>query len=550
MPAIKTRLMQNEFEKKVQDQMAGFSITPSDGAWLHIEKNIGKDKRKKRLVVFWWTAAFLMVAGGAGLWFYNDGSSKNAGKSAVVKAVEPAITPEEKADNDPLAPVGSHKVARAKDQSSSTVEHNENTGDNKKVASTAPSAGEADNALSNSTGNNNKLPNDKPQKAIAKSKRSRQETIATAITKSLTERKTTSSLERTSVVTTPTEQAERASDKESLPAVALPKAKKKNDAAPETKTVLAANGGNKNENEAAPIIAEKEQKKSIGEPVATIDSVLAKVDDTAPSTPAVAAGTAAPKSLSIPIKRNKPYFGFTVFAGLSDNKTGFPVLSEKAASDIFANSPSGQVVGSARADNPLNAGYRSGFSFGLGGFAGIKLSRRLALSGGINYQQYSASSQAGTAVNTQRNLYDSLLNTGVVVDRFYSYNPGSFAAIRGYTNKYHLLQFPVQIQYKVRPASKRALILQAGLTPSVILSTRALYFNRSANITYINREQFQQLQLFAQGGFQLKLADTKMLQYSLGPQIQYGISNLTRPVVQSRQHLFYLGLNVNIIFKK
>ena len=54
--------MQNEFEKKVQDQMAGFSITPSDGAWLHIEKNIGKDKRKKRLVVFWWTAWYTAFA--------------------------------------------------------------------------------------------------------------------------------------------------------------------------------------------------------------------------------------------------------------------------------------------------------------------------------------------------------------------------------------------------------------------------------------------------------------------------------------------------------
>ena len=542
--------MQNEFEKKVQDQLAGFSITPSDGAWLNIEKNIGKDRRKKRLVVFWWTTALLMVAGGAGLWFYNGGSSKNAGKPAVVKTVELAIIPEENADNDPLASIGSSKVARAKDQSLSTVEHNKNTSDNKRVATTAPSAGEANIARSNTTGKNNGLPNDKPQKAIAKGKGSRQETIASSIPKSLTERKTTFSLERTSAVTTPTKQAESAPDKELLLAIAIPEAKKKNYAAPDTKTVLAANGGNKNENEAVPIIAEKEQKKSIGEPVATIDSVLVKVDDTAPSTPAVAAGTAAPKPLSTPIKRNKPYFGLTVFAGLSDNKTGFPVLSEKAASDIFANSPSGQVVGSARADNPLNAGYRSGFSYGLGGFVGMKISKRFAVTAGVNYQHYSATSAAGTAVVGQRNLYDSLLNSGVLVDRFYSYSQGSFAATNSYTNKYHLLQLPVQIQYNVRPASRRALILQVGLTPSVILSTRALYFNRSANITYINSDQFKQFQLFAQGGFQLKIANTKKLQYSLGPQIKYGITNLTRKVIQSRQHLFYLGLNANIIFKK
>ena len=542
--------MQNEFEKKVQDQLAGFSITPSDGAWLNIEKNIGKDKRKKRLVVFWWTAALLMVAGGAGLWFYNDGSSKNAGKPAVVKTVEPAIIPEEKADNDPLTSIGSNKVARAKDQSLSTVKHNKNIGDDKRVATTAPSADEANTARLNTKGKNNELPNDKPPKAIVKSKRSRQETIATAITKSLTERKTTSSLERASVVSIATEQAKRVPDKKPLFAIASPEAKKKNDAAPDTKTVLAANGGNKNENEAVPIIAEKEQMKSIGEPVATIDSVLAKVDDTAPSTPAVAAGTAAPKPLSTPIKRNKPYFGLTVFAGLSDNKTGFPVLSEKAASDIFANSPSGQVVGSARADNPLNAGYRSGFSYGLGSFAGIKISKRFAVTAGVNYQHYSATSAAGTAVVGQRNLYDSLLNTGVLVDRFYSYSQGSFAATNSYINKYHLLQLPVQIQYNLRPVSRRALILQVGLTPSVILSTRALYFNRSANITYINNDQFQQFQLFAQGGFQLIIADTKKLQYRLGPQMQYGLTNLTRHVVQSRQHLFYLGLNANIIFKK
>ena len=69
MPAIKTRLMQNEFEKKVQDQLAGFSINPSDEVWLHVEKNILQEKRKKRLIVLWWTAAILFIAGGGLTWF-------------------------------------------------------------------------------------------------------------------------------------------------------------------------------------------------------------------------------------------------------------------------------------------------------------------------------------------------------------------------------------------------------------------------------------------------------------------------------------------------
>jgi hypothetical protein len=540
--------MQNEFEKKIQQQMEGFSLTPADGVWDKVAARITREKKRRRLVIFWWTASILIIGIGAGVWLNREAllrSTTNSNLTAntpetnkkvpSTKTILPAaIAKEDKAAAAQQAKtVAKTNTTKTEQPASATIANDQrNTSkqlkNQDKQAATTPGShvkAIAKINVENSSVSTSKLPLNKAP------------------------------ITRTQAPTTPNDQAlagnagtrkQHMEDKAATIPLSSTNSTLQSIAGEQSPALQ--NNKAEVETSAKPTDAgEKANAQMNGAPVDSSISLLANIDSSVAKNAPVSDKI---QTIGAPIKPRRPYFGLTVTAGLSDNKTGFPVLSEKVLNDI-SNSPANLTTGSTRVDNPLSNGFSSSFSFGFGGFAGIKLNKRFALTTGINYHYYATGSAVGTIVNAQRSLYDSLLKTSENLTRFYSNAPSnSFAGSTKFTNTYHLLQLPVQLEYKLNTTGKRPLVAQAGLTPGLVLSTRALYFNKSANITYINRQQFKQFQLFANGGFQVQIGNAKKMQYSIGPQLQYGLTNLTRPVVQSRQHLFYAGLQAYMTFKK
>lgn len=55
-------MRENEFEKRVQDKMSEFQLSPSGEVWQQVERRIRQEK--KRRFIFWWPLFFLLAAGG------------------------------------------------------------------------------------------------------------------------------------------------------------------------------------------------------------------------------------------------------------------------------------------------------------------------------------------------------------------------------------------------------------------------------------------------------------------------------------------------------
>ena len=68
---------QNNFEKHVQQKMDELKISPSESAWLNIEKRIAKDGKQRKIAFILFFLALFLLSGG--YWLFN--SSKNIKKT-------------------------------------------------------------------------------------------------------------------------------------------------------------------------------------------------------------------------------------------------------------------------------------------------------------------------------------------------------------------------------------------------------------------------------------------------------------------------------------
>ena len=85
----------NDFEKQVQQKMEELQLRPSAEVWTEVEKEIRKDKRKRR-VIFWWLLP-LLITGGLATWWLLP-SKQNSTESI---STTNTISPKENETNSP-----------------------------------------------------------------------------------------------------------------------------------------------------------------------------------------------------------------------------------------------------------------------------------------------------------------------------------------------------------------------------------------------------------------------------------------------------------------
>lgn len=246
-------------------------------------------------------------------------------------------------------------------------------------------------------------------------------------------------------------------------------------------------------------------------------------------------------------KTNQPEAGKWQFALLANTgisgltkgigSFGFGSYREEKALRDANYSPGGGVPPPNDDPSPV----KNNLSFAAGFRAKKELTERLAVSTGLQYNYYSTT----VTVGQMRRQDTTVFNSGFTqsVSRFYLNTGTNFT---GYQNRYHFVTLPVSVDWKV--GTKAPLYLQAGLSVQHLIHTNALIFDKSSHIYYEDNNVFNKTQLFSSFGLSYAVYQRNTTALLLGPQLQYGISDLEKNT--SGKHLFSLGLTAQFLFHK
>lgn len=514
--------MQNDFENKVKQKLEEFILSPTDAVWQNVASKIAKEKRRRRIVFFWWMGAVILIGGALGLLTLSPEKTPAKVETEQLTSLESKKAEKSNSKTNTPAIPNEAQATQAEKAEPKTSDDKISSADNKSINQNKEVVAKKEPA------NNSTESNKVSKRAVAKninrnnplSKRPLQK--GDEITASKKDKKITTDL----MVRANEEEKKIGASSSSQPA-------------------------EDDKNNTAEVVAQANKTVKAGVSDSSIthqDSSLAAIDkkplikefDTA--TVALSAKPKNAKSL----KKIKPLIGFTIYAGASDNITGFPLLpgSEKSFDAMPTN-----TTGSGVVTQVSKLQYNTGFSFGFGAYVQQTLSKRWSLTAGIDYHYLSTSTATGGKVNGLLNFFDSLANTSVTLRDYYNAypSPNFSTATFAFTNKYHFIQLPFNFQLNLNSRKRRPFILSTGLTPGYLVRSHALNFNRYRQVSYTDKDQFKKFQLSAQGGFSFNLLNAKKYSIQLGPELRYGISNLSKPTTDTKQHLFFFGLKANVI---
>ncbi len=156
----------------------------------------------------------------------------------------------------------------------------------------------------------------------------------------------------------------------------------------------------------------------------------------------------------------------------------------------------------------------------------------------------SARSTVGNKVNSTLNVYDSLLQKPTVISLHYRTGQTT-----SFSNKYHLVQLPLTLQWQLNKNINKPLSFAFGLAPSFLISSNALYANSNARAYYREKKQFNHFMLFGQSELLYTLSNRPKYRLQLGPALQYDFNSFSKTATRTKQHLIFTGLKTSITLK-
>lgn len=189
-----------------------------------------------------------------------------------------------------------------------------------------------------------------------------------------------------------------------------------------------------------------------------------------------------------------------------------------------------------------------GFSFSTGAFIQKNLTKRFSVSTGIRYSYYSTHIRIGNQVDSGTGLQVQNAFGPLTVNQYY--RSASVPAPHKYTNRFHFIELPVSFHARLNKSNRLPLFWSAGLSLSYLVSTNALHFDGRTGVYYKDNGLFNKLQANVSAGFSVSLWNASRVPVQIGPQLQYGFSNLMKREVSASKHLFYFGLNTKFFLKK
>lgn len=233
-------------------------------------------------------------------------------------------------------------------------------------------------------------------------------------------------------------------------------------------------------------------------------------------------------------KKNPWSIGFAASLGVSNiNQSLFQSLHSSNLS-YAANYPVNSSSGPPAAINTPSE-TQAGFSFAVGFSVKRNLSKRITGSAGLGYHYYSTAIHTGTPVDSALTVYSGFAQLSLV-NSFYRNGEG-----REFTNQYHFIEFPVNLNFQLNKSPKLPVNWEAGFALAWLVSANALHFDPYTNVYFKNNQLFNKVQWNAATAILVGFPfENHSIQ--LGPQVQYSLSSLLKNNSTYPGHLIYFGL--------
>jgi hypothetical protein len=496
----------HEFEKKVQQRMDDLKMRPSEAVWAEVEKNLRREKRRRRTLIWLPILGVLLTAGGyfiySGTGKPNDGSLVN--NPSAEKAVAPSV-----ADAQTSAPA-------TEPASSSTVKNNESLSKN----STPSGKGE------------------KAASIVAQPTPSIDQPVAAEKNKARVNKLSKTSSAKTIIVTGDSEPDRTARNKINRNTQATKE--------PTQKIIVTNKDSARTQIDSNAVV---ENRLRPATPFNIDRSYYAiKIKDDIVTAPVLANDIAfkRPSAKKYPVA-SKWQWGVTAGGGVSNISEGslFELLKSVRVEDLTNAGPSYNGIPPAPAPEP--SAIEPGILYSAGAFVQKDISKRLTLSAGLQYSHWSVNTRVGRRDNSLRSV-----NTSNFDQQLVGYSYSANLGLRDYTNYYHFVELPVMLSYRFNRSRRTPLVLDGGLSLSRLVYTNALHFDGISRVYYENDDFFNKLQAGLNAGLKIGF-----LQYSkhpiwVGPNLRYFASGLIKSDIApaGSQHLWSFGINAKMLLKK
>lgn len=472
-----------DFEKRVQQKMEELKFSPSASVWNRVEKELTRNKQRRKPV--FWLLSLLFLAASGGIYFYFHENKPNS----VVATKNSIPSPYEK---NKSGSSGQNQETIAK---SSSIQTTKAIHDDKNV--------NAEEGLKKQN----------PKKHIAEPLFSKTNKDQDQISSHNQDKKQKTAGDINTVQSA-------GNNKSNQPGNTKAPAKSN------TKELAAS----------AAISSAYESEKNLANTnnnseTKPKDPALKKVDSTMVSSP-----TKSSSAKQKGVKQQKWNFGIaggagvsTVFQSIFKTTT---VSSPTYLNNVSAPPPNGTAYSSST--------IRPGFSFNIGFHVQKGISSRWLFTTGLFYHYYTTEVQTGTKVDSPITV---MTNSTVSYASRYYYTRGSNS---NYTDHYHFIQLPVTMQYEFARIHKFHLAWEAGLSLSQLIASDELHFDNSTGVYYKASDQLNKTQLNVNTAF-LVSSNHNKLSLQFGPQVEYGLTNMLKSDAESNQHMFYAGLKILVV---
>jgi hypothetical protein len=507
----------NNFEKQVQRNLEELQFAPSEGVWQNVEKELRKEKKRRR----WFLLPLLLLfVAGAGYFIYNSAAGSNV---HTVQKNTPVSAPVKAGLEEPIAK--DNTVTVPGEKNSTVVEE-------KKTVNAIPHQTVASkNNTSVATAPLISLTNTKTDKTIDVSNL-KNKNIQNLVS---IDRKNYHKLDGTDSKTS----EKPVQRKENM------KPKKIN-----TKGFVVDAGKNKSDEinsviDERALPEEKKQAAADADKMADVNDAVVKNGvvkkenkiDTARAAPVIAS-----KPVSKDSKKSKWRWYGDVVVGVSNLNTSFAPLgalgisTENKQADALFISSSGRSPGQS-----LQAFTKPGFSFRAGLAAERKISKRSNVSIGLQYAYYSNLGVAG-AVSDTAIINAGLQNLNIASSRgVYISGP-----VSNNGNQYHFLSIPVSFNTQIGNSKRLPWFWNTGLSFNYLFASNAVVYNSTAKVYNKNNSLFRPLQLGWHTGFEAELFSKKKYPLRLGPQFNFNLSKMLQNPDGQNQRFTYAGIKASI----
>jgi len=499
----------NEFEQQVQQKLEELQLQPSGEVWEEVEKRIQKEKKRRR-VIFWWLFPLLLLGGGAAVYLFKDKEEK---QTITEQNPNPQATENSDSDN-------------------STKDNIDNN--------------EPNNNTTTSTNKENNQPASEQTTGINEKKivaADRETNPVPAQSSAITVTATGISKKKNTGIKT----SSNRNNEEKMLMTIVSAGKQKKDPPVNRKTdpadkIVSAT----KEIKIQPVANELKPAVTGGN-----DNIIAAVDDKKDTAAQVLPGVKkAPEAEVAPVneqtkkpkgKNNKWEFGVHAAAGSSGVSEGISFFDAQKSADALS---SGSPFNMAGPLAPVTAAApQNSFYWQAGVYAKRKLSKKTAVSAGLDLSAYSTVRATGVFIETSRMVNNGLSNF-TVADYYYS------GASYSYKNRYYFLQLPVAFHWQFNKGKKLPLEWHNGLSAGWMTSTNALVFSPASNVFFKDNSSFNKFQLAYQSGITARFFSKAKHPLTAGIVFNYHLSKLEKVKTTEGNHLASFGLRLGWVLKK